>query len=648
MGNSFTHEKPPDLSLEEWTINQGFPSDTNTILGIFDKCGYKTVLDLYWAYNDLEELCTMMPLLGDRSVLRRALTDLHNHNYNHNRSSNVINNKHEEKADDYKHSKHDAKTGSKLGSVYRHGDVRGDHDSCNSDYNTRQQLKTANEKRGSKLNINNIDNNDHICNNNHNVDDINININEYGKYKLQHNESNNEIKNEFEEKTALLEIDNAYDKHSKQDTKTKLGNAHPHDNTRGDGVKSDYNRRLKNANENDDINNKYGKYHNLLNVSNDVGFDLQVKYLANKTDLDAERTLIVGMFEQHQFSHSSVRIIYFDKFQRSSSLPIKIKGKAREARKGSNDNINNNSNLHKAMLKHQKYLVIRIFILQLLVDKKNDSKVILQIKGPLYNRKDLAKYESKEYYQLKTSVQKIIETAKSTMSEYTNYSTIFNNCRHFSQQLIDNVVKNDQMIPNNVKLVNGKEVQLYIDQYFSDSFNEDTQRLVLIQRLTFDQVRCEFDRINPKKICKKGWLLKKSRHTQQWRNRYCVLTSDKKLYTFAQEFYNKDTVESTEEINLDSKLVVKISCKMPTKFYVGEFEFDCGNEIDLHDEKFRFPCAEDVDVQGYVLKDVGKEWVSWINVIQEIRGVKDITMDFEYNSLHMSQSTNMSESFRCK
>ena len=435
----------------------------------------------------------------------------------------------------------------------------------------------------------------------------------------------------------------------------------------------------------------------LLQVPKDCNFKLQVKVLTDKTRLKTDRPMLIGMFEKDRLSHASVRIVYFDK-KISQVLSNK-----------------------KDSIMSKQCLMIRIFIIELVVHDHDGSKeVILKVKGPVYDKFQscFSKYHSKEYCQLYTSMANIIKLAKITMKDYTDYNLFFSNCRHFSQALIDVMKKRC----NSNSCIDSKNVQLYIDQYFSDSFakknrknrqkpkstdlldsimsddNKSIDNMIISHKyktecLTFNQLKNDFNPINPNKIKKQGWLTKSpytkfNSYLQHFGSashrgcksdtRYCVVTTNKKLYIFTTHNFNAKRLMPIEDISLDNTIDVKLSWKFPTRFLIGNFEFDCGNENQLYPRKFKFPlknangacarvCARgtrmdhdydeqeqevEVSLCSYTIvynnnnhdsiakyKEiwVGKEWREWINAIFSVKDPKSTLQD-DYDFRDMFES----------
>lgn len=337
---------------------------------------------------------------------------------------------------------------------------------------------------------------------------------------------------------------------------------------------SDDDKQEKTDEKKNEGNNGYGLRHEnpvdthpppINNVASPRGFDLNVKILTGKTRIDNKRPLLIGMFEKHSLSHASVRVIYFDE----RYLTVKEKT--------------------------QRSLMVRIFILELFVkqEKVKNNQVILSIKGPIYNLKDVFSYYCKTFYPLNTSISNIMQTAKLTMENYTKYSLIFNNCRHFSQQLINTIEKSENQ-ETKQKCIDGGVVQCYIKEYFKDSFvdatvdkmgnvnvkNYDKNARLATYPITFEQVVTQFESHNENNIAKQGWLKKKSRFLKKWRKRYCVLTKEKILETYKTEKMK----DKTEMIHLAAR-TIKIDDTEPTMFEIGIFQFDCDiNDLNTSDD----------------------------------------------------------------
>lgn len=129
-------------------------------------------------------------------------------------------------------------------------------------------------------------------------------------------------------------------------------------------------------------------------------YTLKENSCSNLTRMSQDRDMIIGCWSKGILKHSSIFICYFSEFEK------------------------------------RQQLIGRLFCIELLPNKEN--KAILSIKGPLYSPHD---YSCKQFYNIHTNMDTLLEIAKETMHHHGKYRKFCNNCNHFTKNYLKNVKK---------------------------------------------------------------------------------------------------------------------------------------------------------------------------------------------------------------
>eukprot|EP01084_Bolivina_argentea_P259305 437494_1 len=208
----------------------------------------------------------------------------------------------------------------------------------------------------------------------------------------------------------------------------------------------------------------------LQNAENTSKFILKEMIEQKITRFGCNRQLILGMFTQGPFSHSSLWVIYFSKWN------------ARAKQK----------------------LLSRAFRIDLFKNEKKEN--ILYIAGP--GQVIAAGYDCKELYIIVDSMNGLIDIAKETMEKHGKYDYLFNNCRHFTNTFLNNI-KNEHCYAAESSDITCETLTKYLkatitDKMPSANFNNTGGYTAKdnIKCMRFDQVLREFPLEN-----KQSWAI---------------------------------------------------------------------------------------------------------------------------------------------
>eukprot|EP00484_Ammonia_sp_Unknown_P019529 CAMPEP_0197042668 /NCGR_PEP_ID=MMETSP1384-20130603/19005_1 /TAXON_ID=29189 /ORGANISM="Ammonia sp." /LENGTH=197 /DNA_ID=CAMNT_0042473819 /DNA_START=57 /DNA_END=646 /DNA_ORIENTATION=+ len=136
--------------------------------------------------------------------------------------------------------------------------------------------------------------------------------------------------------------------------------------------------------------------------------------------MDYNREMVIGKWNNGNIGHSSIFICYFSEFERRQKL------------------------------------IGRVFCIELFI---KHEQTVLSIKGPLYNTRD---YSCKQFYVVHSNMEQLIRIAKYTMNRHGKYHWLSNNCRHFTNNYLENVKKECKALTLGVSV---QELNQYICRY---------------------------------------------------------------------------------------------------------------------------------------------------------------------------------------
>ena len=276
--------------------------------------------------------------------------------------------------------------------------------------------------------------------------------------------------------------------------------------------------------------------------------------------MDSRRPMILALFDKGSLDHSKVRLIYFSKILR-----------------------------HKIRPK----LLVRVFSIDMYIDIES-GKNVLSIEGPLLARFFVDGYKCKKYFSVSNlCMNDLIDIAQVTMSQHGEYNKITNNCRSFSQKLMENANVADLAKFNQNKeikfITNSTDcwmLETYMAEYFDNNFKDSNKNpkqsddnkntidhFMRSQEISFASVKQDFHiryKYNNLKIIKQGYLKMQTNYLGRWKSVWCVLTTNRMLHLFDDDKMRQSPLDS---VQIKGRIVQPDDCnrKNPknNKFYLG-------------------------------------------------------------------------------
>eukprot|EP01084_Bolivina_argentea_P290520 499050_1 len=146
------------------------------------------------------------------------------------------------------------------------------------------------------------------------------------------------------------------------------------------------------------------------------------------TRLDVKREMIIGLFDKHMLSHSKVCVIYFSKIAEDSESDNE------EDEKDALEGISLGSAINTLFDTYNETMAVRLFQFELFINKNKEN--ILSITGP---DKVTGAYTCKQFYAVKTTMNKLIEIGRDAMNNHGSYNYVLNNCRYFTTSYLEAV-----------------------------------------------------------------------------------------------------------------------------------------------------------------------------------------------------------------
>eukprot|EP01084_Bolivina_argentea_P290519 499049_1 len=155
------------------------------------------------------------------------------------------------------------------------------------------------------------------------------------------------------------------------------------------------------------------------------------------TRLDAQREMIIGLFDKHIFSHSKVCVVYFSRIKWEDL--DETDEKKIEKIDCMHDDICEGILLGEAINdilgpKQIGSMAPRLFQFELFTNENKEN--VLSITGPEKMPKG---YKCKQFYAVKSTMNKLIEIGKNVMNNHGKYNYVYNNCRYFTSSYLDAV-----------------------------------------------------------------------------------------------------------------------------------------------------------------------------------------------------------------